>query len=484
MYIHKLSSGPSALAALEARPRDGTGDDRMATIHFEEALLADGWASDVRLTLAGSAIAAIETGAAPSPADERHAVGLPGMPNLHSHAFQRAMAGLTEVRGPVNDTFWTWREAMYRFSLAMDPDEAEAVAAGLYAEMLEAGFTAVGEFHYLHHDRDGRPYADPAEMARRIAAAARQTGIRLTLLPVYYAQSGFGGLPPVDGQRRFISDPDLFARLVEGARAAARDLGNDANVGIAPHSLRAVTPDGLRAVLPLGRDGPIHIHAAEQIREVEDCLAWSGARPVEWLLDHAGADDRWCFIHATHMTADETVRMAAAGVTAGLCPLTEASLGDGTFNGPEFLAAGGRFGIGSDSNVLIGVAEELRQLEFAQRLRLRERNVMAAREGASTGRRLLEAAVAGGGHALGFPSAGLAVGARADIVSLDREHPSLVARHGDALIDGFLFATRERAVDCVWAGGDKVVSGGRHRAHERIGAGYRATLRRLMERSR
>jgi formiminoglutamate deiminase len=451
----------------------------MAVLFFAEALLESGWASDVRIEVAEGTITSVQAGARPAAGEERHAVGLPGMPNLHSHAFQRAMAGLAEVRGPSDDTFWTWRELMYRFALAMDPQDVQAVAGLAYMEMMEAGFTRVGEFHYLHHDRDGTPFTNPTEMAGRIIAAAAETGINLTLLPVFYAHGSFGGTPPAPAQRRSICDPESFASLVEAARRAAA-VHPGTVVGIAPHSLRAVTPDELAAIRPLAQSGPIHIHAAEQLCEVEDCLAWSGRRPVEWLLDHAAPDGRWCFIHATHMTAAEAQRMAAAGVVAGLCPVTEANLGDGTFDGPAFVAGGGRFGIGSDSNVLIGVADELRQLEYAQRLQRRQRNVMSGAEGVSTGRSLYEAACHGGSVALGAPRAILAAGAPADIVSLDTTHPALLERRGDRILDGWIFAARTSPVDCVWVGGRKYVEGGRHCARDAILGRYRRSMARLL----
>jgi formiminoglutamate deiminase len=451
----------------------------MPCLYFEQALLKSGWSAGVRIEMAGGLIAAIETGTRPGATDERHAIGLPGMPNLHSHAFQRGMAGLAEVRGPDRDTFWTWRDLMYRLALAMSPDDVQAVAALAYVEMLEAGFTRVGEFHYLHHDRDGRPFADPAEMAGRIIAAAGETGIGLTLLPVFYAHGGFGGQAPAPSQRRFLCDPEGFGHLVEACRRKAL-AHPGCVVGVAPHSLRAITPAELAAILPLAGDGPIHIHAAEQMREVDDCLAWSGRRPVEWLLDQAAADSRWCFVHATHMTQEETQRMAAAGVVAGLCPVTEANLGDGIFNGPLFLSCGGRLGIGSDSNVLVGVADELRQLEYAQRLHARQRNVMSRGEGASTGRTLYEVATQGGSAALGAPAAVLAPGAPADIVSLDASHPALVERRGDRALDAWIFAARTSPVDCVWVGGQKRIEAGRHRAREAVVARYRQSIARLL----
>lgn len=446
----------------------------MTTLHAKQALLPDGWAKDVRLTLKDRRIYAIEQGVEAKAGDERHEILLPTMANLHSHAFQRGMAGLAELRGPDNDSFWSWRTVMYRFALTMSPEQMQAIAAQLYVEMLEAGFGRVGEFHYLHHDRDGSAFANRAEMAERIVAACDETGIGLTLLPVFYAHSGFGGQAPNEGQRRFINDLDGFAALLHGAQKAAASLP-DANVGIAPHSLRAVTPEELSALQQLSFDGPIHIHVAEQVKEVEDCVAWSGKRPVAWLLDNAALSDRWCLIHATHMTEDETVRMAKAGTIAGLCPITEANLGDGTFNAEVFLKAGGRFGVGSDSNILIGIADELRQLEYSQRLAHRARNVLA-HPGGSTGRYLFDGAMAGGAAAL-MAESGLAVGKSADVVSLKPRHD--VGLEGDQVLDGFIFANGA-AVDCVWVGGVKQVAAGRHKARERVAARFAGVMRELM----
>jgi formiminoglutamate deiminase len=451
----------------------------MSRLHFASALLPSGWAHDVQVVITAGAIAEVTPGVIPSAGDERHAIALPGLASLHSHAFQRGMAGLAELRGDSTDTFWTWRETMYRFALAMTPDDVAAVATLLYVEMLEQGFTRVGEFHYLHHDRDGSPYADIAEMAARIAQAADASGIGLTLLPTFYAHGSFGGAAPHDGQRRFICSVDQFDALMTAARKAISRLPG-ANIGIAPHSLRAVTPDELAAIIPLTEGGPVHIHAAEQVREVEDCLAWSGRRPVQWLLEHAPIDRRWCLIHATHMTDDEVGAFAATGAVAGLCPITEASLGDGIFPAREFLAAGGSFGIGTDSNVLVGATDELRQLEYGQRLKHRERNVLSSGAGRSTGRTLYDHALAGGAQALAQETVGLAPGARADIVTLDAAHPSLAGRQGDAAIDGWIFAASGGAIDCVWVGGRKVVEGGRHGLRQAARERFNATVRRLV----
>jgi formimidoylglutamate deiminase len=448
------------------------------TLWFEQALLADGWARDVRFTIADGMIARVDTDVARQSGETAHGSCLPGLPNLHSHAFQRAMAGLTETRGPTGDSFWTWRELMYRFVDRLGPEEVQAIAALAYMEMLETGSTRVGEFHYLHHDKDGSPYADPAEMTARIAAAAEETGIGLTLLPVFYAHAGFGGVAPGEGQRRFIHDVDGYGRLIEASRAALASLP-DAVVGIAPHSLRAVTGEELTAILPLAGANPIHIHIAEQTQEVDDCLAANGARPVRWLMNNAPVDKRWCLVHATHLNAMETERLAKSGAVAGLCPITEANLGDGIFPAHDFLAAGGAFGIGSDSNVLIDAAEELRTVEYAQRLTRRARNVLAKAPGSATGGELFRAAVNGGAQALGVVG-GLRRGRAADFVTLDRAHPAMIGRDGDALLDSWVFAGRHGAIDGVWRGGRQVVSGGRHHAREAILARYRTALGRLL----
>jgi formiminoglutamate deiminase len=448
-------------------------EDVMA-IFADEVLTPAGWVRDARIVLEGGRIASVTAEVAAEAGDERHAILVPGMANVHSHAFQRAMAGLTEMPGPGNDNFWSWRDLMYRFALSFDPGQIEAVAAQLYVEMLESGFTRVGEFHYLHHAKDGRHYADIAEHSARIAAAAGATGIGLTLLPVFYAHSQFGGQAPGEGQRRFINDIGSFGRLLEGAKKAVQTL-NHAKVGIAPHSLRAATIEEIRALQALDFDGPIHIHIAEQVKEVEDSIAFSGKRPVESLLENSDADDRWCFIHATHMTDAETVAMARRGVIAGLCPITEANLGDGFFQAPLFLEHGGAISVGSDSNVQIGVPAELRQLEYSQRPLHRARNVIATR-GRSTGRTLFDEAMAGGGRALMHPT-GIATGSPADFVSLEPVFD--VGYRGDRILDTWIFGEGMR-IDGVWVHGEKVVSEGRHRDRDGIGARFAAAMRMLL----
>ena len=450
----------------------------MTSLWFQSFLLPEGWAERVRIDIVQGRFHSIEAGVPPRGV-ECHAIGLPGLPNVHSHAFQRGMAGLTELRGNAGDSFWTWRETMYRFVEAIDRDDIEALAALAYIEMLETGFTRVGEFHYIHNDRGGRPFSNPAEMASGIAAAAEQAGIGLTLLPVFYAHSGFGGAAPDLHQSRFLTDVDSFARLVDHSRQAVSPL-DDAVVGIAPHSLRAVTPEELASVIGLAEGGPVHIHIAEQTKEVEDCLSWCGRRPVTWLMDTAEVDERWCLVHATHVEERELERIAASGATVGLCPITEANLGDGIFPAARLLALHGSYGIGSDSNVLIDAAQELRMLEYTQRLANRTRNCMAKGDGRSTGRALFECALEGGSRALGTPNCGLRLGAAADLISLDPNHVALINRAGDALLDGWIFAARATAVDCVWRYGEKVVAGGRHRQRDEIVARYRTSLKRLL----
>ena len=447
-----------------------------------------GWRADMRLGVDAAGRFAPAAGAA-EPLGEWV---LPGMPNLHSHAFQRAMAGLAERRGAAfaagagpaaADSFWSWRETMYAFAAAVGPEELQAIAAQLYVEMLKAGYTQVCEFHYLHHRAGGEPYAPPETMSRALVEAAREAGIALTLLPVLYASGGFDGRPLSVRQRRFGHALEDYLRLVDTLRALEdRDL----RVGIALHSLRAVPPPALRAVLDSGlADGcPVHIHVAEQIGEVQDCLATRGARPVAWLLDHAEVDARWCLVHATHLDADETARLARSGAVAGLCPTTEANLGDGLFPLAAYLDAGGRLGIGSDSHISVSPVEELRWLEYGQRLATRHRNVAARRHGDSVGETLWRAALQGGAQASGLPLGGLREGARADLLVLDADAPLLAARDTRSLLDGFLFAGNVPLVRHVMCGGRWVVRDFRHRDEARIATRYRDAVARLAERAR
>jgi formimidoylglutamate deiminase len=446
---------------------------------FRTALLPSGWARGVGLEVQDGHISALHTDVSAAAGDECHAVAIPGLANVHSHTFQRAMAGLAESAGPASDDFWTWREVMYSFVDRLGPEDVEAIAALAFAEMLESGFTRVAEFHYLHHQPDGSPYGQLAELAIRIAAAAAETGIGLTLLPVLYSYGNFGGAAPGGAQRRFFNDTERYSRLVAASHAAVRPLVG-ALVGVAPHSLRAVAPPDLDLVAQLAIDGPVHIHVAEQIREVNDCLAWSGRRPVEWLLDHAAVDSRWCLVHATHLSPTEILALAGSGAVVGLCPVTEANLGDGIFPARGYLDAEGRFGLGTDSNIRIDAAAELCALEYSQRLVLQQRNVLAGAPGQSTGRRLFTAALQGGAQATGFRDAALAPGCFADFLSLNLDHPALVGRQEDELLDSWIFAGGKSVIDCVWRAGRKVVAAGQHVQHERITRRYREVMQRLL----
>lgn len=449
----------------------------MTVLCLQTALLPEGWSEGVTLRIdADGRIAAVTPGAGEG--ELLRGIVLPGLCNLHSHAFQRAMAGLAEVAGPREDSFWSWRELMYRFLARLGPDEVETIAAFAYAEMLEAGFTAVGEFHYVHHDPNGCPYADPGELSWRIVEAARTSGIGLTLLPSFYAHGDVGGAAPSPAQRRFVCDLELFARVHEAAGRAVRTLSG-ANIGIAPHSIRAVTPPQLRALFEQFPSGPVHIHASEQPREVEACRAVHGTTPIALIEATIGLSARLCVIHATHASAEERQRLAASPATVGLCPITEANLGDGIFPAVAYAASGGSFGVGSDSNVQIDAAAELRQLEYSQRLALGRRNCLAEPM-RSTGRVLFESALLGGARALDRQPAGLCPGGWADFLVLDPDHPALVGRRGDQLLDGWIFCAGKSAVKEVWVRGRRLVADGRHLARARLFARYRALLARLL----
>ncbi len=443
----------------------------MAVIWAEQALLPQGWARDVAVTLAEGRITSVTPGAPFQ--GERVGCLLPAPVNLHSHTFQRAMAGLTERRGAEGqDSFWTWRALMYRFLDRLTPEDVQAVAAFAMVEMAEAGFAAVAEFHYLHHGPGGAAYGDPAEMSGRIAAAAQATGLGLTLLPVLYEVGGCDGRALAGGQLRFGCDPARFAALREAAR---RHLTRaDDRLGVAPHSLRAVTPAGLKAAAAMG--GPVHIHVAEQVAEVEEVLAFRGARPVEWLMDQAEVGPGWCLIHATQMEPGETLRIAATGAVAGLCPVTEANLGDGIFDGIRYLEAGGAWGVGTDSNVRIDLPEELRAFEYSQRLRERARAALAA-PGGSTGRALWDGAVAGGAQAAGRGRGGIAAGEWADLLAPDLSAPDLEGRAGDDILDSLVFA--RGGVDRLWSAGRQIVAGGRHANRDAAAEGFRQVMARL-----
>jgi formimidoylglutamate deiminase len=453
-----------------------------SSLFAADALLPAGWAKNVLLAWddAGG-LTCVKPGAQP-PANAPIASGpvIPGMPNLHSHAFQRAIAGLTEYRGEAQDSFWSWRTLMYRFASRLDPAQLEAIAFGLYVEMIEAGYTSVCEFHYVHHDADGLPYADDATLSLALLSAARRAGIGLTLLPVLYQTSGFGGLPPNDGQKRFIRSTDSMLRLLERLKPACDAQG--VRLGLAPHSLRAVPPEGLRDALAglnaIDPTAPIHIHIAEQTKEVDDCIAWSGQRPVAWLLDHADVNERWCLVHATHMDAGEYDRAAATGAVAGLCLTTEANLGDGIFDLPRWHGA---WGVGSDSHICVNAAEELLMLEYSQRLATRQRNVAAHASQPNVATAMTMAAVRGGAQAAGRPVAGLAVGQQADFIVLDAAHPALAGVPAIEMLSSHIFAShRTSAIDAVWVAGQPRVTRGRHNLHESATAGFVAARTQLL----
>ena len=453
------------------------------TLHCESALLPAGWANQVSVTFdANGRITAVTESTKP---DDRALqlngrVLLPAMANLHSHTFQRAMAGLTEQRGPdVQDSFWTWRSLMYRFLLALDPNDVEAIAAQAFVEMLESGYASVAEFHYVHHRPDGGDYDDIAETSSRVASAAKATGIGLTHLPVMYNQGGADGSALADGQCRFGCDLDRFQKLAEAAANHLTTLPNDCRSGIAPHSLRAVAMEDLTRLVEGFEKQPIHIHIAEQTAEIGQIQQIFGIRPVELLFDRVDVDNRWCLIHATHMSAKETQALAKSGAVAGLCPITEANLGDGVFNGLDYHRLNGEFGIGTDSNVCISLIEELRQLEYSQRLHHRQRVIMANSD-KSTGRTLFECTLEGGAKALGRQTGAIAVGNFADLVALDKDNLALAGAKGDRLLDRWMFAGNQNLITDVWSAGRHIVQYGRHISRYRIEQTYRKSLAKLL----
>jgi formimidoylglutamate deiminase len=447
----------------------------MIEVWAETALVGEDWADDVLIEIGGDGhIESVNAGQPPR--GYRTGILLPAPVNIHSHAFQRAMAGLTENRGPdATDSFWTWRRLMYRFLDRLTPDHVEAIAAFVQMEMLEAGYAASAEFHYLHHQPGGEPYDDLAEMSQRIAAAAAHTGIGLTLLPVFYQFGGCDGRPLGAGQLRFGNDFDRFAKLCLGAEKSLDALPADCHLGIAPHSLRAVSPPGLASCIELAGERPVHMHLAEQQAEVDEVAAVHGARPVEWVLENLQPNHRFCFIHCTRMMPHETAELAQTGAVAGLCPITESSLGDGIFDGVRWFEAGGNIAVGSDSNIRISLSEELRTLEYSQRLRDHSRAAFATTT-RSAGRRLFDAINSGGALAAGRASGAIAPGGLADLVALGKTSATLAGRKGDTILDSYIFAGDDRLVSDVWAAGRHVVSGGAHPNHEAITANYLKVL--------
>ena len=447
------------------------------------ALLPHGWESCVRIEVRPDGnIVGIRANDEGIGCERLAGPVIPGMPDLHSHAFQRAMAGLVQRLEPEESTFWGWRQAMYRFLEALTPEDVVAVAAQLYVELLKGGYTTVAEFHYLHNAPDGRPYADPAEMCVAIHEAARSAGIGLTLLPSLYMTGGLDGRGLEGGQRRFGLDPDGLFRLLDRLSALFRD-DPARRIGIAPHSLRAVPAAVLREVVIEMRrrdaSAPIHIHIAEQLREVEECLAHSGRRPFRLLADTVQLDPGFCLIHVTHLDDAETAALAGSPAVAGLCPSTEADLGDGIFRLVDHLGGGGRLGIGTDSQACTAAADELRLMEYAQRLSRRHRLVAATAPEPSTGARLWRAALAGGAQAVGRPVGRIAPGFRADLLVLDADHPSLVATPDDRLLDALVFAPGPSPIRDVMVDGAWRIRDGAHALQEPIADAYRAVLRRI-----
>ncbi|WP_293576641.1 formimidoylglutamate deiminase [Phaeobacter sp.] len=445
----------------------------------DSALLGDHWHHNVRITLSGGRISEICPDSDVQPGDHRVPVLLPALANLHSHSFQRAMAGMSEVKTRGRESFWTWRDIMYRFLDRLAPEQIEAIAALTFVEMLEAGFASVGEFHYVHHQPGGLPYDDPSELSQRILAAASEVGIGLTHLPVLYTCAGVNQEPLAGGQLRFGNELDRYLELQARCRSSLPDAPADTAVGIAPHSLRAIRPSDLTELLAAVPTGPVHIHIAEQLQEVADVTANHGQSPVAWLLDQVEVDDRWCLIHATHMTSAETLAMAQSGAVAGLCPVTEANLGDGAFNGPEFITAVGQFGVGSDSNIRISLTEELSTLEYSQRLRDMARGVMVVGEG-SVGTTLFCGSARGGAQALGRDTGEIAVGKWADLMAVDRDHPALCGLRDEQVLDGLCFAAPNSVVTDVWSAGRHMVQQGRHVARTAVVDRYRGVMRNLM----
>jgi formimidoylglutamate deiminase len=458
---------------------------------LEKAWLADGWCADVRLQIDPTGeIVSVSTGSLQSGDEAVSGAIIPGLPNLHSHAFQRACAGLTEHRHSDSpgsqDSFWTWREVLHSFVTRLGPDDQGAIACQLYLEMLKSGYTAVGEFHYLHKDPSGAAYADPAEMSRRLIIAAEQVGIGMTLLPVLYSVGGYRGVEINAGQRRYVLEVEKFIDQVSTLEGIA--TGNPSlRIGIAPHSVRQVPAeqmfDVLNGIQGIDPSMPVHIHAAEQVRDVDEHVAATGARPVEWLLANAPVNEHWCLVHATHVNVDEVAGMATANAVAGLCPTTEANLGDGLFPLEAYLAQGGRWGIGSDSHISVSPVEELRWLEYGQRLATLTRNVAAPRggqgQGGSTAARLCRDALRGGAQALGRTIGALAPGHRADLVVLDTDHPLLYGRRDDRLLDTWIFSGNTPTVSHVMTSGKWVIRDGHHQDEEAIAQNFRKVMMKL-----
>jgi formimidoylglutamate deiminase len=455
----------------------------MDSLFASDALLASGWARDVLVEWdAAGIISRVEPGSEPGKHSRAAGPVLPGIPNVHSHAFQRAMAGLAEFRGHPTDDFWTWREEMYRLVTRLEPEDVEAIARHLYIEMLRHGYTTVAEFHYLHNDRDGRHYEDRPEMANRIVSAAENAGIALTLLPVLYAHGGFGHKVLSSAQRRFEGDPAFVIELLR--ELAAFHLPNPRlRLGVAPHSVRAVDALMLTELVDAARrfdaTMPMHMHVSEQVGEVTECIETHGTTPLSWINDLVDVDDHWCFIHATHLTRIETRALGATGACVGLCPMTEANLGDGIFEFVPWFEARGPWSIGGDSHVSVSPFEELRALEYSQRLRHRVRNVIADEDSPDVAANLWLGAARGGAQSTGQPAGAIAVGRRADLVVLDGSDLDFEGLGAAAALGVALFSGSSNRVRDVMIGGTAVVSQGVHAQQEAAATAFRAALKRL-----
>lgn len=461
-------------------------DKNKVKLYAKTLLLENQWQQDKTLTLDSNGIIASISAGQEAGAEVVDGLLLPGMVNCHSHAFQRAFVGLSEFRANQSDSFWSWRDIMYRFVAKMSPQDVYHVSRYLYLEMLKAGYTCVAEFHYLHHQADGQFFDDQAEMAHQVIAAAKDSGIALTLLPVLYTYAGFNQLKPSPAQARFIHQTDDFLNLLSQLKRdypQAAIPGSTLGFGVAPHSLRAVSQSQLQQLIPLARNlnqqAPIHIHIAEQTKEVEDCLAFYGARPVDWLLDNFELDGSWCLIHATHLTAGERQKLARSPAVVGICPTTEANLGDGIFPTQAFLQEGGRFALGSDSHIAVNLADEIRTLEYAQRLTRFERAVLSSENCPSVGQNLYSQAAANGALAVNQPVGEIAVGKRGDFIVLDCDHPTLYGKQGHKLLDAAIFGCASLPVKDVMVAGEWQISRYNHLDQESILRDYRLTMKKL-----
>ena len=453
-------------------------------IKAKSALLPNGWSDNVYVQIgnqgkiSGVSFEAIEKKDAKTINVD---FLLPAVANLHSHSFQRAMAGLTEKKGKDgNDSFWTWRDLMYKFLDLLTPEDILSITAFGQMEMLKAGFSSVAEFHYLHHQKNGNPYNSISQMSQSIIEASKETGIGLCLLPVLYERGGCDNRPLTKGQKRFGNNFDQFVKLINEVKIHSENTLN-CNLGVAAHSLRAVRKESLEQIEKL-LNGPIHIHAAEQDQEVDEILSAYGQRPVEWLLNNMDINKRWCLIHCTQMTEDETIKLSKSGAVAGLCPVTEANLGDGIFNGLDFFNNNGTFGVGTDSNINISLIEELKMLEYSQRLSTKKRAVLSDKN-RSTGRVLFDKSLFGGSLATQRETGEISIGKTADLISLDHNIIDLNERNKDTILDYLVFSSQGNAINNVWSAGSLVIDNGRHFNQEMITKRYKNTMTSLREKT-